>query len=99
MAELASEAKLKDKNNFRKKLENTIRRLRFDLKRKISFIPTNAIVYQRNIVIKSWSKATKWLDNEKLKNVDKVQKSTIFCFIKDILLQPIIIISVLLYYC
>lgn len=76
MAELASEAKLKDKNNFRKKLENTIRRLRFDLKRKISFISTNAIVYQRNIAIKSWSKATKLLDNEKLKNVDKVQKST-----------------------
>ena len=76
MAELASEAKLKDKNNFRKKLENTIRRLRFDLKRKISFISINAIVYQRNVAIKSWSKATKLLDNEKLKNVDKVQKST-----------------------
>ena len=46
----------------KKKLKNIIRRLMFDLKRKVSFtlfILFNAIIYQLNKAIKSRSKATK----------------------------------------
>ena len=56
MAKLVMEEELKDKYNSKKKLKNIIRRLTFDLKRKVSFIlfiSFNAIIYQLNKVIKS----------------------------------------------
>ena len=49
MAKLVMEKELKDKHNSKKKLKNIIRRLAFDLKRKVSFILVisfNAIIYQ-----------------------------------------------------
>ena len=53
MARLVMEAELKDKHNSKKKLKNIIRRLTFDLKRKVSFILFTAKIYQLNITIKS----------------------------------------------
>ena len=70
------EAELKDKHNSKKKLKNIIRRLTFDLKRKVSFILFTAIIYQLNIAIKSRSKATGLRHEKKLKNLRKAQNST-----------------------
>ena len=67
MARLVMEAELKDKHNSKKKLKNIIRRLTFDLKRKVSFILFTAIIYQLNIAIKSQSKATGLYHEKKLK--------------------------------
>ena len=76
MARLVMEAELKDKHNSKKKLKNIIRRLTFDLKRKVSFILFTAIIYQLNIAIKSRSKATGLRHEKKLKNLRKAQNST-----------------------
>ena len=76
MARLVMEAELKDKHNSKKKLKNIIRRLKFDLKRKVSFILFTAIIYQLNIAIKSRSKATGLCHEKKLKNLRKAQNST-----------------------
>ena len=75
MARLVMEAELKDKHNSKKKLKNIIRRLTFDLKRKVSFILFTAIIYQLNIAIKSRSKATGLRHEKKLKNLRKAQNS------------------------
>ena len=73
MARLVMEAELKDKHNSKKKLKNIIRRLTFDLKRKVSFILFTAIIYQLNIAIKSRSKATGLRQEKNLKNLRKAQ--------------------------
>ena len=77
MARLVMEAELKDKHNSKKKLKNIIRRLTFDLKRKVSFILFTAIIYQLNIAIKSRSKATGLRREKKLKNLRKAQNSAV----------------------
>ena len=58
MAKLVIQTELKDKHNSTLKLKNEIRRLTFDLKRKVIFTLFNAIIYQLNIAIKIRSKAT-----------------------------------------
>ena len=73
MTKLVMEAELKDKHNLKKKLKNIIRRLTFDLKRKVSFILINAIIYQLNIAVKSRSKATGLRREKNLKNLCKAQ--------------------------
>ena len=78
MVKLVMEAELKDKHNLKKKLKDIIRRLTFDLKRKVSFILFNFNnIYQLNISIKSRSKATGLYNEKKLKNLCKAQKSTV----------------------
>ena len=71
MARLLLKAELKDKHNSKKKLKNIIRRLTFDLKRKVSFILFTAIIYQLNIAIKSRSKATGLRHEKKLRKLCK----------------------------
>ena len=67
MTRLVMEAELKDKSHSKKKLKSIIRRLTFDLKRKVSFILFTAIIHQLNIAIKSQSKATGLYHEKKLK--------------------------------
>ena len=76
MAKLVMEAELKDKHNSKKKLENILRRLTFDLKRKVRFILFTAIIHLLNIAIKSRSKATGLRHEKKLKKLRKAQNST-----------------------
>ena len=75
MTKLVMEAEQEDKHNSKKKLKNIIRRQTFDLKRKVSFLLFNAIIYQLNIAIKSLSKATGLWHEKKLKKLRKTQKS------------------------
>ena len=67
MTRLVMKAELKDKRHSKKKLKSIIRRLTFDLKRKVSFILFTAIIHQLNIAIKSQSKATGLYHEKKLK--------------------------------
>ena len=76
MGRLVMKAELKDKHNSKKKLKNIIRRLTFDLKRKVSFILFTATIYQLDIAIKSRSKATGLRHEKKLRKLCKAQNST-----------------------
>ena len=76
MAKLVIQTELKDKHNSTLKLKNEIRRLTFDLKRKVIFTLFNAIIYQLNIAIKIRSKATGLRHQKNLKNLRKAQNST-----------------------
>ena len=68
MARLVMEVELNDKHNSKEKLKNIIRRLTFDLKRKVSFILFTVVIYQLNTAIKSRSKATGLRHEKKLNN-------------------------------
>ena len=76
MAKLVIQTELKDKHRWKSKLKNMIRRLTFDLKRKVIFTLFNAIIYQLNIAIKIRSKATRLRHEKNLKHLRKAQNST-----------------------
>ena len=76
MAKLVIQTELKDKHRLKSKLKNMIRRLTFDLKRKVIFTLFNAIIYQLNIAIKIRSKATSLRHEKNLKHLCKAQNST-----------------------
>ena len=93
MGRLAMKAELKDKPNSKEKLKYIIRRLTFDVKRKVSFILFTAITYQLNIAIKSQSKAAGLSHEKKLKNLRIAQISTmkdhiILEFLKHTVVHP-----------
>ena len=76
MVKLVTQTELKDKHCSKSKLKTMIRRLTFDLKRKVIFTLFNAIIYQLNIAIKIRSKATRLRHEKNLKHLRKAQNST-----------------------
>ena len=76
MAKMVTQTELKDKHRSKSKLKNMIRRLTFDLKRKVIFTLFSAIIYQLNIAIKIRSKATSLRHEKNLKHLRKAQNST-----------------------